>query len=58
MSVSDKLYASRLSLIVLVTVISLIGYAIYVTYFNEIQDEVARILIKSFGHIKGELANL
>ena len=58
MSVSDKLFVSRLSFIVLATVILLIGYAIYDTYANEIQDEVARILHTSFGHLKGQLANL
>lgn len=58
MSVPDKLFVSRLSLSVLGTVILLIGYAIYVAYSNEIQDEVARFLSDSFGHLKGELANL
>ncbi len=58
MSVSDKLFISRLSLSVLGTVILLISYAIYVTYSNEIQDEVARVFSDSFGHLKGELANL
>lgn len=58
MSVPDKLFVSRLSLSVLGTVILLIGYAIYVAYSNEIQDEVVRVLNDSFGHLKGELANL
>lgn len=58
MSASDKLFASRLSFSVITTIVLLVGYAIYITYSNEIQDEVVRILDNSFGHLKGELANL
>ena len=56
MSVSDKLFFSRLSLVVLTVVVLCIGYAIFATYSNEINGEAARVLNNSFGHLKGELA--
>lgn len=58
MSTSDKLFASRISVSMIAIVILLIGYVIFSVYYNEINDEVARRLNDSFGHLKGELANL
>ncbi len=58
MSVSDKLFFSRISFSVIAAIVLLLGYAIYVTYSNEIQEELVRFFGDSFGHIKGELANL
>lgn len=36
----------------------LITYAVYDTYSNEIQDEITKVLVDSFGHLEGELAKL
>lgn len=58
MTVSDKLYISRLSVGVFTVVALSIGYAIFTVYSNEINEEVAKALNDSFGHLKGELANL
>lgn len=58
MSVSEKLFTSRLLFSVLLVVVLFVSYAIYVAYSNEIQDEVVRVLNDSFGHLDGELAQL
>lgn len=58
MSPSDKLFASRLSVSTIAIVVLLVSYVIFSIYSNEINDEIARRLNDSFGHLKGELANL
>jgi len=58
MSSSDKLFISRVYLGVITVVSLLITYAVYDTYSNEIQDEITKVLVDSFGHLEGELAKL
>jgi len=58
MSASDKLFASRLSFGTILTIVLLLSYAIFTAYSNEIQNELTRVLVDSFGHLEGEIAKL